>query len=140
MAEKRAYKTLIASIERKAKDLSEYVKSVEAVDRVVTSKHDKLAKDVASLEETVGRLVATSEGASDDILKKQEEVNEVAAIALEGAEEFLTLNEFKNDVMNKELEVLSVCQSVGCKLKKINEQILEQKTTNSVLSKQKLET
>ena len=62
MAEKRAYKTLIASIERKAKDLSEYVKSAEAVDRVVTSKHDKLAKDVASLDETVGRLVATSEG------------------------------------------------------------------------------
>ena len=56
---------------------------------------------------------ASADGAVDDMVKKQEEITEKVEIALEGAEEFIALKEFENDMQIKELDVQSVHQSVG---------------------------
>ena len=56
MADKRAFKTLVASMERKAKDLSEYIEKSDSNDRVAKSKHEKLSKDMNTLEEIINRV------------------------------------------------------------------------------------
>ena len=136
MADKRAFKTLVASMERKAKDLSEYIEKSDSNDRVAKSKHEKLSKDMNTLEEIINRVVASADGAMDDMVKKQEEITEKVEIALEGAEEFIALKEFENDMQNKELDVQSVHLSVGCKMDKIKAQITEKKNSRDGLSKQ----
>ena len=136
MADRRAFKTLVASMERKAKDLSEYVEKPDSNDRVAKSKHEKLSKDMNTLEEIINRVVVSADGSADDMVKKQEEIIEKVEIALEGAEEFIALKEFENDLLDKELDVQSVHQSVGCKMDKIKAQITEQKNTRDGLSKQ----
>ena len=119
MADRRAFKTLVASMERKAKDLSEYVEKPDSNDRVAKSKHEKLSKDINTLEDIINRVVVSADGSADDMVKKQEEIIEKVEIALEGAEEFIALKEFENYMQNKELDVRSVHQSVGCKMEKI---------------------
>ena len=86
MADKRAFKTLVDSMQRKAKDLSEYVKKSYSIDRVAKSKHEKLSKDMNTLDEIIDRVVACGDGSADDMTKKQEEITEEVQIALEGAE------------------------------------------------------
>ena len=82
MADKRAFRTLVASMERKAKELSEYVKQSEANDRVAQSKREKLQKDIATLDEVVGRCVGPSENNADEIHAKQLEVLNLVEIDL----------------------------------------------------------
>ena len=116
MADKRAFRTLVASMDRKAKDLSDYLKLPEANIRIAKSKSEKLRKDIATLDEVVGRCVGPSETNADETYAKQQEVLNLVETALEGADEFVEIETFKNDVQIKSLEVESVHQSVCSRL------------------------
>ena len=76
MADERAFKTSVASMQRKAKDLSEYVKKSDSTDRVAKSKHERLSKYMNTLDEIVDRVVACGDRSADDVTKKQEEFTE----------------------------------------------------------------
>ena len=132
MADKRAFRTLVASMERKAKELSEYVKQSEANDRVAQSKREKLQKDIATLDEVVGRCVGPSENNADEIHAKQLEVLNLVEIALEGAEDFLELEKSKKDVQAKILDVESVHKSVCFRLSHINDKIMKEKAEHGI--------
>ena len=123
MADKRAFKTLAASMERRANELLDYVKLPEATDRGVKGKKDKLSKDIDALDEIVGRCVDASDGASEEVLKKQQDVITKVEKALEGAEDFLALEDYKRDIATKELEVACVCQSVGSRMEQFKARV-----------------
>ena len=116
MADRRALKTLAASMERRAKELLDCLKLPETTHRVVKSKTDKLRTDVVTLDELIGRCASVSDVASEEVLKKQQDVLDIVEPALEGADEFLAEKEFKKDISNKELEVECVCQSVSSRI------------------------
>ena len=116
MAERRALKTLAASMERRAKELLDCLKLPETTDRVVKSKTDKLRTDVVTLDEIIGRCASVSEVASEGVLKRQQDWLDIVEPALEGADEFLAEKQFKKDISNKELEVECVCQSVSSRI------------------------
>ena len=46
MADKRGFKTLVASMDRKAKELSDYLQQPDANIRIAKSKSEKLRKDM----------------------------------------------------------------------------------------------
>ena len=116
MADKRALKTLAASMERRAKELLDCLKLPETTDRVVKSKTEKLKADVVTFDEIVGRCASVSETTSEEVLKKQQDVLDMVEPALEGADEFLAEKEFMKDISNRELEVECVCQSVSSRI------------------------
>ena len=61
MADRRASKTLAASMDRKAKELSEYLQQPDANIRIAKGKSEKLQKDIITLDEVLGRCVGPSE-------------------------------------------------------------------------------
>ena len=123
MADKRAFKTLAASMERRANELLDYVKLPEGTDRGVKGKKDKLSKDIDSLDEIVGRCVDASIGTSEEVLKKQQDVITKVEKALEGAEDFFALEDYRRDIATKELEVACVCQSVSSRMEQFKARV-----------------
>ena len=132
MADKRAFKTLVASMDRKAKELSDYLQQSDANIRIAKSKSEKLRKDIATLDEVVSRCVGPSETNADETYAKQQEVLNLVETALEGADEFVEIETFKNDVQIKSLEVESVHQSVCSRLSQLNDRIMNEKAGEKI--------
>ena len=56
---KRAYYTLVTAMDRKARELTEYLEKTDSQERIARSKHDKLLSDISELVKLGEDYVAT---------------------------------------------------------------------------------
>ena len=65
MAEKRAYDSLVTAMDRKARELNEYLVKADSQGRTAESKHDKLMNDVPELT-SLGEVYVATLSVNDD--------------------------------------------------------------------------
>ena len=65
MAEKRAYDSLVTAMDRKARELNEYLVKADSQGRTAKSKHDKLMNDVPELT-SLGEVYVATLSVNDD--------------------------------------------------------------------------
>ena len=122
MGEKKAsYNTLVTAMDRKARELKEYLDKSDSQERIAKSKHEKLLSDISELKRLGGIYVATLSEKDDkviidDIYVKQGELLERVNQALEGAQEFIEDEEFKLGIMRQSQEVEQLCKSVESRM------------------------
>ena len=136
MAEHRAYSAVVATVERKAKELTECV-SNNSVARVVKIKQDKLLSDIDELKKLGDIYIATIKSTEkvDKIYSEQSVLLDRANQALEGASEFLELEAFNISLLEKTQEVEAHCCTVDKKVTSFQTRLNSLQDRSSALSK-----
>lgn len=118
---KRPLDTMVTAMDRKARELTEYLVKTDSQKRIARSKHDKLLSDISELVKLGEEYVATlseddDEAVIEEIYGKQSELIEKVNQALEGAQEFIEGEAFKMDIMKRSQQVEQQCKSVESRL------------------------
>ena len=97
-------------MDRKARELTEYLENTDSQKRITRSKHDKLLSDISELVKLGEDYVATLSGEYDkavieEIHDKQSELIKRVHKAFERAKEFIEEEEFKMDIMKRAQQV-----------------------------------
>ena len=137
MAEQRAYQDLFTSVERRSKELIDYVQKEDSIARIAKSKNDKLLSDFKELKQLGEAYVATvtNNAETAKIYSGQSELLAKVEQALEGASEFLDLEAFKVGLMEKSQEVETHCKSVCTKVTAFQKRVVSLKARGLQLSK-----
>ena len=140
MAEKRAYDSLVTAMDRKARELNEYLAKADSQGRTAKSKHDKLMNDVPELTRLGEVYVATlsvndDKVVIDEVYEKQSELLEKVHQALEAAVEFVEDEDYKLGIMKRTQEVEQNCKSVETRLDHFKKKTDRFKTDQYVLPK-----
>ena len=140
MAEKRAYDSLVTAMDRKARELNEYLVKADSQGRTAKSKHDKLMNDVPELTRLGEVYVATlsvndDKVVIDEVYEKQSELLEKVHQALEAAVEFVEDEDYKLGIMKRTQEVEQNCKSVETRLEHFKKKTDRFKTDQYVLPK-----
>ena len=108
-------------MDRKARELTEYLVKTDSQERIASSKHEKLLRDISELVKLGEDYIATlseedDEAVIEEIYKKQSELIERVNKALERAQEFIEGEEFKMNIMKRSQLVEQQCKSVESSL------------------------
>ena len=108
-------------MDRKARELTEYLVKTDSQERIARSKHEKLLRDISELVKLGEDYIATlseedDEAVIEEIYKKQSELIETVNKALERAQEFIEGEEFKMNIMKRSQLVEQQCKSVESRL------------------------